>query len=99
MNGIKITSLNSKIISTTDYFVRLTTGEMGAINFFVVKNNNVYAIINMYRIENTTDHLMEVKPKNVSQIFNVKNIKEKLLFMKIGKYEIATKIANRFEKT
>lgn len=99
MNGIKITSLNSKIISTTDYFVRLTTGEMGAINFFVVKNNNVYAIINMYTIENTTDHLMEVKPKNVSQIFNVKNIKEKLLFMKIGKYEIATKIANRFEKT
>lgn len=99
MNGIVITSLHSKTVSTADYFVGLSTGEIGTVNFFLVKESTVYALINLYNIINATDHLMEVEPANFSQIFNVIHIKEKLLFMKIGKYEIASKIANRYEKT
>lgn len=99
MNGIVITSLHSKTVSTADYFVGLSTGEIGTVNFFLVKESTVYALINLYNIINATDHLMEVEPANFSQIFNVIHIKEKFLFMKIGKYEIASKIANRYEKT
>lgn len=99
VRGKKISSLHSKIISTADYFVRLDTGEMGAIKFFLVKEGHIYAIINMYSIEDTNDHLMEVKPTNISQIFNIKHIKEKMLFMKIAKYEIVSKFSNRFEKS
>lgn len=97
--GIKITSLHSKVISTADYFVKLSTGEIGAINFFLIKENNGYALIEMFGIENINDHLMEVKSKNIFQIHHIKHIKHKLLYMKIGGYEIACKIANRFEKT
>lgn len=97
--GIKITSLHSKVISTADYFVKLATGEMGAINYFFVEENIGYALIEMFNVESTNDHLMEVESKNIFQIFHIKQIKEKILYMKIGEYKIACKIPNRFEKT
>lgn len=97
--GTKFTSLHSKIISTADYFVKLVTGKMGTVNFFLKKDVNVYAIIKIFDVKDSVDHLIEVQATNMIEIYNVKMITKKMMFMKIGSYEIVSEIANRYEKT
>lgn len=53
----------------------------------------------MYTVINLENHLEEVEASNVKKVINVKDIKHKLIYLKIAKHEIISRIPNRFEKT
>lgn len=95
----RFTSLMSKVTSTADFFVKLCNDKIGSVKYFVVKNNNAYAFVNIYYVEKSYDHLLEIQPTGLNQFFNINEISEKMLYMKIGKYEIATTFPNKYEQS
>lgn len=95
----KITSLKSKEVSTVDFFVELATGEIGIVHFYVVDNDHALALIEIYQVIETTDHLKVIQSTKINKFFDVNKIKQKMLYMKIEKSEIVCTVPNRFEKT
>lgn len=98
-NNKKITSLKSKVASNTDFFVELHTNEIGAVKYFIVKDYNIYAFINMYGVKVSSDHLLEVEPTGISKLFNIKEISKKMVYMRIAKFEIVTCVPNKYEQS
>lgn len=99
MRGTKYTSKNYKTISTIDYFARLLNGTIGAIKFYFVHTNNVYAFIECYKTIESIDHLVEIQSAGTYVVVKINEIANKLIYMAIGKREIITSIPNKFEKT
>lgn len=99
IHGKKFTSKKSKVVSTVDYFIQCRNKEIGAVKYYFVHNSRIYAFIELYRVVASTDHLMEIKGTEVDTIINVTDLSCKLIYMKIGKTEVVTKIPNTFEKT
>lgn len=99
IHGIKYKSKQSKNISTIDFFVQLKNHSFGSICYFVVFDLDLYALIDMYEIYDTCDHILEVKPAYTKTIVNVLDISKKLLFLKYGHREYLTAFPNNYEKT
>lgn len=99
VRGIKFTSLESKDILTIDYFVRLKNGLFGAINFYTIFDNIIYAIINLYECIESFDHFDEIKSTGNSEVVKVTDFDRKLIYLKFGIREFVTLLANRYEKS
>lgn len=99
LKNMKITSLQSKEISTVDFFVEFRSKEIGAIKYYIAENKITYAFAEMYIIIGSNDHFTEIQRTNINKLFNVKEISKKMLFLKVGKKEIVTSIPNKYEKT
>lgn len=96
---MKITSIYSRKISTIDYFIKLVSGEIGEVNFFITENQVNYVFAHMYEKVESTDHIDQIQPTKINKIFKTDDILHKMIYMKIGKNEFVTSIPNRFEKT
>lgn len=92
------TSLRYKKLSTIDYFVSVNNF-IGMIEFFFEVNSKAFALINIYEVFKQNYHLQYVKTTRKFKVCDVNEIKEKLLYMKIGRVEIVTKEPNRYEGT
>lgn len=99
IRGTKFKSTKSKQTSSIDYFVRFLSDKIGAIKYYFSFEQEVYALCEMYTVINLENHLEEVEASNVKKVINVKDIKHKLIYLKIAKHEIISRIPNRFEKT
>lgn len=100
IRGVKYTSLQSKEISTIDYFVRLKDDKIGAVKYYTIIDFTLYAIINTYQVIDMFEHIFQIEQiVGQQQIVKISNIKEKFLYMKFGLREFVTIIANRYEKT
>lgn len=98
IGDVKYTSINYKHIATIDYFIRLKSNELGAVNFYAVENFKIHAYIDVYKIVESCDHLITVK-KDGNRIIDINDISEKMIYFKINNVEIVTSIPNHFEKT
>lgn len=97
--GIKYTSRSSKSVSTIDYFARFRDHEIGAIKFYFLDKCDVYAFVEIYKVIQSVDHLMEIQCTDINMVFNISEITEKVIYIAIGKRETVTAIPNKFEKT
>lgn len=99
LENIKFTSLQSKEVSTVDYFVKFKSEEIGAVKYYIVENQITFVLAEMYSVVGSDDHLLEIHPTHTNKLFKIEDIACKLLFLKIAKTEIVTSIPNRYEKT
>lgn len=99
VRGIKFTSLESKEISTVDYFVRLKDESIASIRFYVIFDFNLYALVNIYEIVNKIDHFIGIKCSQLKKIVQFNTISEKMLHLNFSQDEFVTTLPNRFEKT
>lgn len=97
--GIKYTSRSSKSVSTIDYFARFRDHEIGAIKFYFLDKCDVYGFVEIYKVIQSVDHLMEIQCTDINMVFNINEITEKVIYIAIGKRETVTAIPNKFEKT
>lgn len=98
IGDVKYTSIKYKHIATIDYFIRLKSNELGAVNFYAVENFKIHAYIDVYKIVESCDHLITVK-KDGNRIIDINDISEKMIYFKINNEEIVTSMPNHFEKT
>lgn len=97
--GIKFTSLESKDISTIDYFVRLKNENIASIRFYVVFDSDLYALIDIYEVVSQIDHFTQIKCSQVKELIKFNDILEKMLYLKFGRNEYVTTLPNKYEKT
>lgn len=98
-NGQLFTSKIYKEVKSIDYFVSMSDGSLGVVQYFFTHDDLCYLFLENFEVIHTVDHLLEVKSVSVYSIHQTENIDDKLLFMKInGKY-VVTRIPNRYEKT
>lgn len=94
VRGIKYTSLQSKEISTVDFFVRMGTNQIGAVKYYTIIGSTLYAIINTYRIIDTLDHFFQIQRNDAEQqLVAMDNIREKVLYIKFGSREFIVSIS------
>lgn len=99
ISGRNYSSKKSKEINSIDFFVKLLGGKMGCVKFYFVHDCTIYCILDVYKVVEELDHFSIVESTGNNEVFEVCNIKQKLIYLKIGTKEITTSIPNRFEKT
>lgn len=99
IGSVKFCSKMYKEISTVDYFVKLQNNEVGAIIYYFVDNYKINAYIDIYKVVDTCDHFLSIKIDGRRIIIDIKEIIEKMIYIKIGNQEIVTSIPNKYEKT
>lgn len=95
----ELTSQKSKDVATVDYFVKMKNNQFGAVRFFFVSNHVVHAFVHLHEVIDVENHLLIVQPSQENKIFNMRDFKTKLLFMKIGSRDVVTERPNMYEKT
>lgn len=95
----EFTSMKCKEVSTIDYFVKIKNGLVGAVAFYFTLDYNVNAYIEIFDVVEKNDQFIIVKQSQLSDVFNIKDIETKLIYIKIGSREVLTKRPNRFEKS
>lgn len=96
---IEYTSKNSKQVSTVDFFVKMHDGVVGAVSFYFVSDFNVNVYIELYDLIEKNDQFHIVQPSQLSGVFSIKNIANKLIYMKIGARDVVTERPNSYEKS
>lgn len=99
LNGVKFTSKHLKEISSVDYFVKLKNESIAAIHYYVHFDFVLYFVAEEYETVDTVDHFVQIRSTNLKKVIRVKEITQKLLYLKFGPREFITSIPNRFEKT
>lgn len=99
IHGIKFTSEKSKDVATIDFFVRLKDDSIGAINFYLLINFDLHALITLYEIIETTAQFSKIKRSQTQKAIKMNEISEKMLYLRIGINEFVTVFPNKFEKT
>lgn len=93
------TSEKFKNVSTIDYFVRLRNGAIGSINYFVVVESDLFAMITLYEILGEFAHFKKIKRSSNQKCLKMNEISTKMLYIKFGPNEFVTVLANNYEKT
>lgn len=99
IRGVNFSSKYSKEFSTIDYFLEFRNNEFFAARFYFMNEERIYVFVDIYTTTATSNHLKEIESTNTYKIFDINEITTKLIYMKILKREIVTKVPNRFEKT
>lgn len=99
LGTMKIKSIHSQKVSTIDYFIKLNSGDIGSVNFFLNEDQVTYVFAQMYERVESTDHIDQIQPTKINKLFKIDDIFCKMIYMKIGKNEFVTSVPNRFEKT
>lgn len=99
INGKKYTSKKAKEVASADFFIKLKNSRLGINQFYFVHDFTVYGLLEVYETIECIEQFQIVKPTGLLEVFKVKDIERKLIYMNITNLEIITSIPNRFEKT
>lgn len=99
IHGIRFTSEKSKDVQTIDFFVRLKNDSIVSINFYVLMNFELYALITIYDTIDINGHFTKIKRSQTKEVIKVNEISEKMMYLRIGINEFVTIFPNKFEKT
>lgn len=99
ISGKKYTSKKSKETASVDFFIELLQGKIGIVKFYFEHDFVIYGLLESYEVMENMDQFSIVRPTGSDELFEVSNIKQKLMYLNIGHQEIITSIPNRFEKT
>lgn len=93
------TSLAYRQVKSIDYFVSLSGGSLGTIQYYFKHNNTSYILFEKFEIVTRNDHYLEVNSTSLMSIQKTEAIVEKLLFIKMYSKCIVVRIPNYYEKT
>lgn len=99
LNNQIFKSKKSRCNKSIDYFVQLRDDSFGIIQFFIKNHENVLVLIELCEIVEKHHHLIRIKATSEYKLFNSNQIHCKLMYMKIGSFEIVSKEPNFFETT
>lgn len=71
----------------------------GVAIYYVIENDEIYVLLNLYRETKNNFHLREVVSAEEYRILPFDDIKKKMLYLKFGTLEIITEPPNYYEKT
>lgn len=72
--GILYKSLNSKETSRIDYFIKSKSGMLCAVEYYVTFDSIFYAVVEIYNVSETYDHLIEVTRTHKKEIIQANEI-------------------------
>lgn len=98
-NGDQYKSILPKESKAIDYFIEFSTEKIGRIKYFAEFEHRIYAMLETYIIQKTTDHLKEVIVTGSNAFIPTHEIEEKLIYMIISSRVIVCRIPNKYEKT
>lgn len=87
MNGHTYTSLLSEGTKSADYFLQMKNDLLGTAEFYFKVNETCFVYLNIYEVDYKHFHLHEVKRTNSTGVFPCKNIKRKLIYLKVNSIE------------
>lgn len=97
-NGVKFTSKRyKKSEKTADYFVHMTNG-IGAVDFYFIYNYKYYAMIENLHVYKTVDQVKRVALTNESKIIQVKEIKDRCIYINLREKMYIVARPNSFER-
>lgn len=99
VNGERFTSTAYKDTKSIDYFVVFMNGDVGKIEYYVESGYGNFALVDIFHTYATKNHLQEVESTKSVRMFKIEEIKEKLIYMKIGTKQIVSSLPNQYEKT
>lgn len=99
VNGKKFTSLKSKKIATSDYFVQTKQNGIAAIKFFFPIQQVIHVMIEEFNVISTSSHFTEIVSNEICIAIPFKDIDNKLLYMNVLKKNIVAPLPNNYEKT
>lgn len=91
-------STSSKPTKSIDHFFRMIDGSVGAVIFYVVKGTKIFLLLNVYLEVKKKFHLIEVEASTRFTVLPFESIKEKILFLTFGTYNVITTEPNKHEK-
>lgn len=92
-------SVASKPTKCIDFFLQMKDGTVGAAEFYVIKDENIFVLINVYKEVKRNFHLREVSATNIFLVFPFESIHEKLLFLSFGTFNVIAVEPNKYEKS
>lgn len=98
-HGVLYKSLNSKVTSRIDYFIKSKSGMLCAVEYYVTFDSILYAVVEKYNVSEIYDHLIEVTRTHKKEIIQANDILKKMIFLKYGLRQFVTSFPNNFEKT
>lgn len=93
------TSTKSPITKSIDFFLQMNNTEIGSAQLYIENNGNTYVLIDLYEVTEKHYHLCRIKSTGQRKLFMGKDIFCKLIYMKLGCFEIVAKEPNFFETT
>lgn len=91
INGQIITSTHAKDTKSIDYFVKCENSRMGKIVYFLKINSIWQMLLHIYEENFQNFHWLEVNQTDSFEVYPTSQIKEKLLYFKVGSTEYVTK--------
>lgn len=92
-------SMSSKPTKSIDYFFRTTDEALGAAQFYIIKDDNIFVLFNIYSEVKRNFHLIEVEKTEIIVVLPFESLKEKLLLLNFGSIYVACSEANHYEKS
>lgn len=92
-------SISSKPTKHIDYFLEMSNGVIGTAQFYVIKEERVFVLLNVYAEVKKNYHLREVEATNQVSIYPFEFIKEKLILLTFGTKYVVAKEPNKYEKS
>lgn len=83
---------------TIDYFLTSLNEKLGKIVFYIVSDNEEYALLEEYSIVEACDQIKKVKCADKFSIIRVSLLSEKLIYMQVNRDEFVVSRPNRFER-
>lgn len=92
-------SMSNKSTKSIDYFFRTTDDSLGAAQFYIIKDNNIFVLFNIYIEVKRNFHLIEVEKSDIIVVLPFESLKEKLLLLNFGSICVVCSEANHYEKS
>lgn len=92
-------SLYSKPTQSVDYFLEMKDGSMGISVFYIVKDNNLFVLLNDFTVIKDNYHLKEVKKTDHYKVYPFDCIKQKHIYLTFASTVVVTTEPNTYEKS
>lgn len=94
----KFSSMADKQLNTIDFFIELYNGTIGAVKCFVLTKNNIYVLLEKFSTVESIEHIRQVETQDRSQIYLIKSIKSKLIYMQVRENIYVSSLPNSYEE-
>lgn len=94
----KFSSMADNQLNTIDFFIELNNETIGAVKCLILTDNNVYVLLEKFSTVKSMGHIRKVKSLDVSQIYLIKSIKSKLIYMQVNGNVYVSSLPNPYEE-
>lgn len=96
IKGRLYTSINTTATKSADFFVKISNGIIGKIEFFFGNEASPKLLLHVFRITFESYHLFEVEETTTFKTFECREIAEKLLYLEADRIKYITREPNIF---